>query len=40
MGEPGTLCTKERRFDRGAELEERIDTTKIRDRVADVYRLS
>jgi hypothetical protein len=36
MGEPGTLCTEERRFDRGEELEERIDTTKNRDRVADV----
>jgi hypothetical protein len=40
MGEPGTLCTEEKRFNRGEEWEERIDTAKNRDRVADVYRLS
>jgi hypothetical protein len=40
MGEPGTLCTKERRFNRGEEWEERVDTAKNYDRVAYVYWLS
>jgi hypothetical protein len=40
MGEPSTLRTEERRFNRGEEWEERIDTAKNSDRVTDVYRLS
>jgi hypothetical protein len=40
MGEPGTLCTEERRFNCGEQWEERIDTAKNRDWMEDVYRLS
>jgi hypothetical protein len=40
MGEPGTLCTEERRFNRGEDREEQINTAKNRDWMADVYRLS
>jgi hypothetical protein len=40
MGEPGTWCTEEGRFNRGEEWEEWVDTAKNHDRVADVYRLS
>jgi phage baseplate assembly protein W len=40
MGEPCTLCAKEKRFNYGEELEELINTAKNRALVADVYRLS